>query len=82
MDAKGILQLQENFYRSLYTRDKQVENKWITVVEHIIPQDMKKEQEKPLTVHDLAIATKQLPNEKCGEMMGYLLISTKFSGER
>ena len=66
-DTKGILRLQEKFYHSLYTSNSQVENTWINNVGRKVPEFLRTEQNRQFTITDLALATKQLQNEKtCG----------------
>ena len=66
-ETKGILALQENFYRSLYTSDKSVVFNATNETNKSVPPDIKEMQNKPFTEKEIAIAVKQLPNDKtCG----------------
>ena len=69
-DTNGILKLQENFYRSLYTKDPHISFEWSSLSNENnpkVPEEMKKQHECPFTTREMGIAIKQLLNNKtCG----------------
>ena len=66
-DTKGILKLQENFYRSLYSKNDQVQFNWVNNTEINISEDLKVGQGLPFCESEIAEAIMQLPNGKtCG----------------
>ena len=66
-DTKGILRLQENFYRELYSSDTSVNFELENSFNVRIPDELKDNQDKELNIEEIAEAVKQLPNNKtCG----------------
>ena len=66
-DTNGILTLQENFYRSLYTSDGTVDFCLENDTGITVPLAIQDMQNTPFTKEEIGLAIKQLPNDKtCG----------------
>ena len=66
-DTVGILKIQENFYKKLYSRNKEIVFDLDNTYDVQVTEQYAEENEKTFTIEELGIAVKQLPNGKtCG----------------
>ena len=65
--TEGILKLQEEFYKELYTRDSTINFKMTNEYDIQVPEHLRKEMSEPLTMKEISTAVLQLANNKvCG----------------
>ena len=63
-ETSEILEKQRSFYKELYSKDSDVKFNLVNNTGIEVPKDLRKEQEEPLTIDDLAKATKSMNNNK------------------
>ena len=69
-DNDLILQMQRKYYKSLYSKDNEVNFDMINETEIHVLTNMRHEHDQPFELREVAIAVKQLANNKCPGLDG------------